>query len=381
MEQLEKYISMCRLAVRQYFARLDKHEEEALKAWLKEKETNQELYDSIEEIGTSGLEHYYRRHDVEGQLDRFYRNRMRSARFWLLRWAVMVILLVMVGGTLLYLEDKEPPQTTLAATGMPEGVCLVLSDGRQVSLTGDDATRDMTVDRAVVEPGKKTLTYETSDTSREQEYNTLIVPKGTSYHLVLCEGTRVWLNADSKITYPVSFPAGTREVRLEGEAYFDVSRNEVAPFTVKTDGMDVRVLGTEFIVNTFADDGYVSAALIKGRVKVYGKKKDARELLPGQMARIGKEGEVRVESTDLKPHVAWMDDVFCFRNTPLSGILKQVERYYNVKVVYPPDYQEEYYTGDIYRNKPLRTLLDVLELTIPVNFEMLDQVIYIKKRI
>ena len=91
-------------------------------------------------------------------------------------------------------------------------------------------------------------------------------------------------------------------------------------------------------------------------------------------------GKIRITNTELKAYTAWIDDMFCFRNAPLSEILKQVERYYNVKVIYDAGYREEYYTGDIYRNTPLQTLLDVLEMTIPVKFELLDQVVHIRRK-
>ena len=379
MEKLEKYIRMSRLAIKRRLSPTDRQEEEKLDAWLQESEENRELYDSIDRIDPAELNEYYPNTDIEYQLSRFHKKRKLTTRSIAWRWSAAAVI-VLACGISFYLMDKTEPIVSSPVKSLPGGVSLVLSDGRQIDLS--TTTRPDTLERgsAIANVQQNTLVYSPSDTAREVKHNTLIVPRGTSFHLVLSDGTRVWLNADSKITYPVTFTGNTREVQLEGEAFFDVKRNEQAPFTVNTAQLDIRVLGTKFNVNTFADNGYVSAALVEGSVEISSKTGTQRRLIPGQVATIDTMGRIQVTDMELKPYTAWIDDMFCFRNAPLSEILKQVERYYNVKVVYNADYREEYYTGDIYRNKPLQTLLDVLEMTIPVKFELLDQVIYIKGR-
>lgn len=379
MEKLDKYIKMCRLAIKQRFTRADQQEKEKLDAWLNESDENRKLYDSIDQIDPTKLKDYYPQTDVEAQLSRFYRNRKRIKRSIVWRWSAAAVI-ILIGGISFYTMTRTEPTTLSPVVSLPNGVSLVLSDGRQIDLSTGNRRDTMEIGSAIANVKQNTLIYTPSDTLHETEYNTLIVPRGTFFHLMLSDGTRVWLNADTKITYPVAFASGNREVYLEGEAFFDVKKNESAPFTVKTDRLNVRVLGTEFNVNTFADNGQISAALVKGSVEVFGADGAACRLHPGQVATMDADGEIQVTETELKPYIAWIDDMFCFRKTPLSEILKQVERYYNVKVVYGVDYQEEYYTGDISRNKPLQTLFDVLEMTIPVKFELLDQVVYIKRK-
>lgn len=379
MEKLEKYIRMCRLAIKRRLSPIAPQDEEKLEVWLRESEENRELYNSIDHIDPAKLNDYYPNTDIEYQLSRFYKKRKRIVRSiaWLWSAAAVVILAC---GISFYLMDKTKPIISSPVKSLSGGVSLVLSDGRQIDLSTTTRPDTVEMGAAIANVQQNTLVYSSSDTAREVKHNTLIVPKGTSFHLILCDGTRVWLNADSKITYPVTFTGNTREVYLEGEAFFDVKRNEQAPFTVNADQLNVRVLGTKFNVNTFADNGFASTALVEGSVEVSGKAGTLQRLIPGQVAMIDSIGKIQVVDMELKPYTAWLDDMFCFRNAPLSEILKQVERYYNVKVVYNADYREEYYTGDIYRNKPLQTLLDVLEMTIPVKFELLDQVIYIKRR-
>lgn len=379
MEKLEKYIKMCRLAIKRRLTQTDKQEEEKLDAWLRESEENRELYHSTDYIDLAELNDYYSKTDVEYQLSRFHKGRKRTARSIVWRWSAAAAILL-VGGISLYMMNKTEPVMISSMKPLPAGVSLVLSDGRQVDLSTPYHPDTVEMGTAIANIQQNTLIYTPSDTSREVKFNTLIVPRGTSFHLVLSDGTRVWLNADSKITYPVAFTGNTREVRLEGEAFFDVKKNGQAPFTVNTDRLKVRVLGTKFNVNTFADAGYVSAALVEGAVEVSGMTGEPCRLVPGQVAMIDTIGKIRITNTELKAYTAWIDDMFCFRNAPLSEILKQVERYYNVKVIYDAGYREEYYTGDIYRNKPLQTLLDVLEMTIPVKFELLDQVVHIRRK-
>lgn len=379
MEKLEKYIRMCRLAIKRRLSPIDQQDEEKLEAWLQESEENRELYNSIDHIDPAELKDYYPNTDIEYQLSQFYKKRKRSVHSIVWRWSAAAVV-VLACGISFYLMDKAEPIISSPVKSLPGGVSLVLSDGRQIDLSTTTRPDTVEMGAAIANVQQNTLIYSPSDTAREVKLNTLIVPRGTSFHLVLSDGTRVWLNADSKITYPVIFTGDTREVHLEGEAFFDVKRNEQAPFTVNTDQLNVRVLGTKFNVNTFADNGFASTALVEGSVEVSGKMGTLQRLIPGQVAMIDSIGKIQVVDMELKPYTAWIDDMFCFRNAPLSEILKQVERYYNVKVVYNADYREEYYTGDIYRNKPLQTLLDVLEMTIPVKFELLDQVIYIKRR-
>lgn len=379
MEKMEKYINMCRLAIKHRLSSSTPEEEKELEVWLQESEENQALYDSINHIDPARLNEYYPDTDIEYQLSRFYKKRRRIARFILWRWGAAAVIMLACGISF-YLTDETHPVSPSPMKSIPTGVNLVLPDGRQIDLSTTTRPDTVEMGTTIARIQQNTLVYSSSETSQEIKLNTLIVPRGTSFHLILSDGTRVWLNANSKITYPVTFTGNTREVHLEGEAFFDVKRNEQSPFMVNTDQLNVRVLGTKFNVNTFADNGYVSTALVEGSVEVSGKTGMFRRLIPGQVAMIDTIGKIQVVDMELKPYTAWIDDMFCFRNTPLSEILKQVGRYYNVKVVYNADYREEYYTGDIYRNKPLQTLLDVLEMTIPVKFELLDQVVYIKRR-
>jgi len=377
MKELDKYIRMCRLAIKQRFTRTNQQEREELNSWLNESDENRKLYDAIDQVDPSELKDYYSQTDVEIQLSRFYRKRAKRLIAW--HWSAAAII-ILVSGISFYTMIRTEPIDSTPIMPQPDGVSLVLSNGRQINLSTSNHRDTMEIGSAIANVKQNTLVYTPSDTLHATEYNTLIVPRGTFFHLMLSDGTRIWLNADTKITYPVTFANGNREVYLEGEAFFDVKKNESAPFTVKTDRLNVRVLGTEFNVNTFADNGHILTALVKGAVEVFGTNGEVHRLHPGQVATMNTDGKIRVTQPELKPYVAWVDDMFCFRNTPLSEILKQVERYYNVKVIYGADYQEEYYTGDISRNKPLQTLLDVVEMTIPVKFELLDQVIYIKKK-
>ena len=249
MEKLEKYIKMCRLAIKRRLTQTDKQEEEKLDAWLRESEENRELYYSTDYIDLAELNDYYSKTDVEYQLSRFHKGRKRTTRSIVWRWSAAAAILL-VGGISLYMMNKTEPVMISSMKPLPAGVSLVLSDGRQVDLSTPYHPDTVEMGTAIANIQQNTLIYTPSDTSREVKFNTLIVPRGTSFHLVLSDGTRVWLNADSKITYPVAFNGNTREVRLEGEAFFDVKKNGQAPFTVNTDRLKVRVLGTRFNVNT-----------------------------------------------------------------------------------------------------------------------------------
>jgi len=214
---------------------------------------------------------------------------------------------------------------------------------------------------------------------KELEFNQLIIPKGTFYHLVLSDGTKVWLNADSKIKYPVVFGQDKREVSLRGEGYFEVAKDSTRPFIVSTDKMDVKVLGTTFDVNTYEDEGKSFVVLVEGLVEVSAGKGESRIITPGYMAEVNMhdvQAKIQISKCDAEHYIAWKSGNFSFRNASLTEILKRVSRYYDVTVIR----EEEYYTGDVSSDVPLESLLAVIESSTSVSFKVERKIVYVQKK-
>ncbi len=159
-------------------------------------------------------------------------------------------------------------------------------------------------------------------------------PRGMDFKVILNDGTEVWLNAESKISFPSAFNDGERKVSMEGEAYFKVAHDEDHPFIVNVGGKDVRVLGTEFNVRNYTSE-YNQVVLVKGNVMVCNEGTNTCTMLkPGQDAVWSDNGKVEVHEVDTYSITQWIDGLFYFDEQPLSAILREIGRWYNLGVVF-----------------------------------------------
>ncbi len=191
----------------------------------------------------------------------------------------------------------------------------------------------------------------------------LATPLGGIYQITLPDGTKVWLNAGSSLKYPMSFAKNERRVRLEGEAFFEVTKDSARPFKVLSKGQEIEVLGTAFNVNAYPDNTTIKTTLVKGKVKLSNNNRysEAIYLLPGQQSTNTNNGKIQLANVDTAPFTAWKEGLFYFDETPLSDALQQIGRWYNVEVKYKGEVPQTHFYGRIKRSKPLREVLDVLE--------------------
>lgn len=191
----------------------------------------------------------------------------------------------------------------------------------------------------------------------------LATPLGGIYQVTLPDGTKVWLNAGSSLKYPMSFAKNERRVRLEGEAFFEVTKDSARPFKVLSKGQEIEVLGTAFNVNAYPDNTVIKTTLVNGKVKLSNHKRysEAIYLLPGQQSTNTNNGKIQLANVDTAPFTAWKEGLFYFDETPLSDALQQIGRWYNVEVKYKGEVPQTHFYGRIKRSKPLRDVLEVLE--------------------
>ncbi len=200
-------------------------------------------------------------------------------------------------------------------------------------------------------------------------YNTLSVPYGSKLQkILLSDGSFVWLNAGSSITFPISFIGKERKVSINGEAYFEVSKNKLKPFYVTHNDLIVKVLGTHFNVNAYSEENTVKVTLLEGSVHVY-KGLEKQILTPGQQVAIKAKKFDLSNDVDLKKVTAWKDEQFYFNGDDIATIMKEVEKVYNVKVIYK-DTIDFSFVAKISRHENLSELLQVLELTDVVHFKI-----------
>jgi transmembrane sensor len=192
-------------------------------------------------------------------------------------------------------------------------------------------------------------------------YNTLTTPRGGQYKLLLPDGTGVWLNAASSITYPTAFTGKERTVQVTGEVYFEVAKNTSMPFRVQVKQMEVSVLGTHFDINAYDEESSINTTLLEGAVKV--SEGDRQELLqPGQQARLAGNGPIKIlPGVDLDAVMAWKNGFFSFHHTDLQTVMRELARWYDVSIEYRGDIPDMKFGGDISRSANASQVLHILE--------------------
>lgn len=314
----------------------------------------------------------------------------RKSRRMTLRWSVAasIILLIslFVGRTINGVRDMHEEQVLAKNTIQPgtSKAVLIMADGKKVMLEQDQNLNIQLNERVRVASSGQGIVYEESGLGIvKEEYNRLVTPIGGEYLLVLSDGTKVFLNADSELKYPVEFVDGKRVVDLKGEAYFEVRKDSLRPFVVRMNGAEVTVLGTSFNVNTYGDDGLIYTTLVNGSVRVSSVKNGQEEVLkPGMQSVMDEQtGQLTVREVDVEPYVAWREGRFVFRAMTLDLIMRQLQRWYDFEVFYQnPELKDYEFRGVIKRDMDLDKVLSVIKATTNVDFEVKGKVITIIKR-
>jgi transmembrane sensor len=289
------------------------------------------------------------------------------------RWKVGVaaaIVLVAVSVWLVVSNGSKRPDTIpsqvaqkdINAPGVNRAM-ITLADGRRVFLdsvgSGELALQE---NIKLVKLSDGQIAYQSSNGEiiKELKYNTLSNPRGSKViDIRLSDGSHVWLNSGSSITYPVAFVGGDRKVTIEGEAYFEVAHDKTKPFIVSRGDMTVQVLGTHFNVNAYNDEADIKVTLLEGSVRVV-KGNNAGMLKPGEQARINSDITV-LKDVDVDGIMAWKEGIFLFDNTDLATIMRQISRWYDVTVVYEGKMPNTKFGGGVSKDQPLSKILETLE--------------------
>ncbi|PSL25956.1 FecR family protein [Chitinophaga ginsengisoli] len=295
-------------------------------------------------------------------------------RFPYWRVAAAVVLAAGIGGYVYWSHKAPTPQLAQTAPTTPAVILpgsnkatLILEDGTTVAL---DSTGHQTIRQGntIVQRNNGQLSYSGQPATVKPSYNILATPKGGQYQVVLPDGTKVWLNAASRLKYPVAFTGSERLVELEGEAYFETVKDAHQPFKVKAGEFEVQVLGTSFDIMAYKDEKNTHTTLISGAVKV-ASGKESRLLRPGQQAVVNANADIGVNAVNTDEVIAWKNGYFSFKDADISAVMRQLERWYDVTVSYPAGVPKGTFSGEMGRGLTLAEALKILEQT-NVNFKI-----------
>ena len=262
-------------------------------------------------------------------------------------------------------------------------VRLMTATGEVVDLSAVAGQDTLLIDGVKVAKEQKMLAYSQTQplpAGEKEVENRVEVPRGAEFCLSLADGSRVWLNSDSEIRYPVAFGKDRRTVFLSGEAYFDVVQDEAHPFIVDMGNSSVRVLGTSFDVRAYADEDEVLTTLVQGSVK-FSAGKEFVTLEPGKQAVLGKSGSIETREVDTYLYTAWKEGVFAFKRQRLEEIMKVVARWYDVNIFWENVSQKEVtFTGKMKRYDDFSKVVEVLEMTGNTEFVIKENNIFIREK-
>ena len=383
MENLHQHFRISRLIVSSFQKGLTLEEQKELNAWL-ENPTNQAFYDSLYNKYIQNKIHTSERPIINKDANwkkietRIPFKKHYSIQRWMKYAAILTLPVIL---TILLLTHQEPTTSSLPLTAVKipqpgsSKAVLLLANGQQVDLTQQQELSHPIDTTITLNNQNNTLTIELSGTkhAKQTDYQTIFIPVGGEYKLVLADGTKVWLNSDTRLRFPSTFTGNTREVYLEGEAYFEVAPNKAHSFIVKTTPMEIEVLGTKFNVKAYPADSDIYTTLAEGSVKTRTQTiGEACVLIPNQQNQYSKTtGQMTTKKVDAQTFIGWTKGVFIFENETLEEIMKQLGRWYGTQTIYQNQALKEYrFTGYVNRFDNISTILKMIEKSYNIKFNI-----------
>lgn len=303
------------------------------------------------------------------------------------RYAAAAVILIVVSAAFFFIVKPGANKKELSARAaqhiLPGGNKAILTLANGSSIILNDAQKGEIAkqsDISVTKTADNQIVYKagskvSGDNNAAQMLNTISTPNGGQYQLVLPDGTKVFLNAASWLKYPAVFTGAERVVELNGEAYFEVAHNKRMPFIVKSGGQTVEVLGTHFNINCYDNEPAIKTTLLEGSVRVTSGSNTA-VIVPGQQAIVNgtARGDILKRMADVDKELAWKNGLFSFENDDLQTVMRQISRWYNVKIVYGGSIPDEKFFGEISRNSNLAEVFKILELN-NIQFDVDDKTV------
>jgi transmembrane sensor len=400
MKNLKIPFEISECIFRQLKDEANKQDKLMLQKWLNENPSNKELYDKI--TNTTLIEKKLMRYEKYNK-DKAWQNileqkekpahnkKIRLQK--IIRYAAAILIPVMIGSYFLFrsslfdrdnmpvISEKIVPGTQKAVLTLGNGEKIMLNNTERKTITAEKKVNITDAGNMVKYiPLKK-------EGAKAIIYNTLETPRGGEYSIVLSDGTRIRLNAASKLRFPVTFPDKERRVYIEGEAYFEVTKNKTSPFVVITDQMEITVLGTSFNVMAYKEEDNIETTLVEGMVKIKSgnnglENTKSIEINPGEQAFLVKETQtLGSRKVNTKLYTAWKDGKLIFSNEPLDVLMRRLERWYNFETKYSsPEIKNYHFSGTLDRYQDFSGILEMISMTTSISFEIKNNVVYVTSK-
>lgn len=369
---------------------ITKKEKDELEEWVVKSEDHRRFFEDIRKDKSFTSEYpEFCDIDMEKGWSQFVTatqpiKRRDRSRWW--KYAAVIVIPLAVGISVWLINRKDMKESREISEVIQPGerkATLVLSEGMKIPLV------EFEKEIIEVDPGMKVrktheeIVYEQMDIPEEVvlRYNTLQIPRGGEFNLVLSDGTRVMLNSASDLKYPVLFNKKERRVFLSGEAYFEVAKDSTRPFYVVTDDVQVRVYGTSFDVNTHREK-VVQAILVEGKIGIKPIHSGAEQILhPGELARFDrKSGILEICPVDTRQYTAWTKGIFTFEDETLEDIMSTLSLWYDVDVFFQSESVKYlHFSGHLERYKEIRNILDAITEATGVGFSVKGRTIIVSR--
>lgn len=390
MNPIHTYQHIAFLIAKERLNTLEESERKELKLWLSENPVNQSLYEKLKKQNPVPALRTYQQIQTTQGLQK-YRKRYRSHSVRMpVRWisaAAIGLLLIGIGIHLLVQTHPERVQVVNIHPGTSKAI-LIMADGQVKEL--EETQKNETIELAGVTLRKSgdeiRYTPVPSDSlagSRlSGEHNILKTPTGGEYKLILSDGTRVWLNSQTVLRYPVNFTGKERLVYLEGEAYFDVAHNDKCPFIVNTrTEVNIQVLGTAFNVRAYPDEIQIETVLEQGSVKMWQHSSNIT-LVPGTKGVFNKNnGEFSTEEVNTELYTAWYKGQYVFEEETIENILTRLSRWYDIHVFFADQKARNMvFSGSIRKYETIHQFLQAVEMTGGIRFQVKGNTIIVSSQ-
>ncbi len=352
-----------------------------LQEWLAQDKKHGLLYDHLKLSGQN--EFSLTESHIHNQWLRLNR-RIEKKRINLKKWlnyAAAILLPIAIVLGVVYFSEIEVRKVQFAHQIMPGSskAVLQLANGDLVKLGELNETSIKDEQGQVIGVDSVDVLTCSSKPQKQITFNSISTPRGGEYQLVLVDGTKVYLNSESSLTYPLSFSGPAREVYLTGEAYFDVTTNKAMPFIVKTDKSSVSVFGTQFNVMSYADDRLEQTTLVEGCVSVFYNDQEI-EMKPGQQVQISDDIQrCDVHEVDTTLYVDWKNGIFRFEDMALKDVAVRLSRWYDVNFFFAnEEIKKRKVTGAIKRSTDFKLFMSLIEKSAEVEITISENDVLVK---